>query len=47
MNKTIVESKYAGNDKKSLSNANFETIQIPNISLTHQEEIVKLFYDRI
>jgi type I restriction-modification system DNA methylase subunit len=46
MNKSIVESKYAGGDKKSLSNGNFETILIPNLPLTHQEEIVKFLDDQ-
>jgi type I restriction-modification system DNA methylase subunit len=39
--KVNVESKYAGGDKKSLSKSNFETILIPNIPLTHQQEIVE------
>ena len=46
INKFIIESKYAGGDKKSLSNANFETVLIPNLSIQHQEEIVQ-FLDEI
>ena len=45
LNISIVESKYTGSDKKSLNNANFEKIKIPNLSLEHQDEIVN-FLDK-
>jgi len=41
LNISILESKYSGSDKKSLNNSNFEKILIPNLSIDHQEEIVK------
>jgi type I restriction-modification system DNA methylase subunit len=41
LNISIVESKYTGSDKKSLNNANFEKILIPNLSLKHQNEIIE------
>jgi hypothetical protein len=45
LNKSSVESKYAGGDKKSLTLSQFETILIPNLPLSHQTEIVE-FLDK-
>jgi type I restriction-modification system DNA methylase subunit len=35
-----IEKLYTGSDKKSLNISNFETFQIPSLSLQHQQEIV-------
>ena len=35
-----IQKLYTGSDKKSLNNSSFELFQIPNLSLSHQQEIV-------